>query len=352
VTLSTFSSSHGWSVLSVLSPLLVLGCALGWMIHHGDPMPSEDNPVVANIDEALAQGDLGLVVMGSSVTMAGVDAEGLAADIIPGRALSLAHRGGQPAHWLATVRHQMSPGSRAPQVILFYVPLHTLDHGELKAKADRRLLVDLLTRADPSLLERGLGADSLGGPWERLQLGRERARAGILASLGRQPVSLLWGDQAVKLATTGQRQTPRDPDERGSVTPGVPTSGSPAVVEPDRVSYAESFLPELIQESHELGARVVFVVPALSADTRRGPACQYNGREQSLVDSILAEGADVVDMSDADIPLQNFETRQHLDSEGRMLLEPLLRQALKSLKLNETAANAPGRLVGCRSGPQ
>jgi hypothetical protein len=301
---------------------------------------------VANIDEALAPGNLGLVVMGSSVTLAGVDAEGLAEGLVPGRAVSLAHRGGQPAHWLATVRHRMGP-ERAPKLILLYVPLHTLDHGELRAKADRRLLVDLLSRSDPDLLERGLGAESLGGRWDRLQLGRERSREGLLDVLGRAPARLLWGEYRVTEATTGQRQTPRDPEDRSAATPGVPSAGSPAVVEPERVSFAESFLPELVWETQQLGARLVVVVPVLSPESRRGPACLYNARQEEVVAGLLRAGADIIDLSDVDLPEAHFETRQHLDEEGRAMLEPVIREALASLDLDHTAVDSPGRLIGC-----
>ena len=331
----------------MILPVLMLGGTGLWLVEIGDPLPSESNPVVANIDEILEPGDLGLVVMGSSVTMAGIDAPALAEGVVEGRAISLAHRGGQPAHWLATLRHRMNESHRSPKVILLYVPLHTLDHGELRAEADRRLLVDLLTESDPVLLARGLGEDSLGGHWDRMQLGKLRVRSNVLDHLGRTPAAWLWGEQAVRSATLGQRQTPRDPSDRSTVTPGVPTSGGPAVEEPERVPFDSSFLPELVAESQSLNARLVVVVPALEPSSRRGPACHYNARESEVVNGLLAAGADVVDVSDAPIDSQYFETRQHLTEEGKDLLQPIIRSALLELNLSETDPKTPGRHWGC-----
>jgi hypothetical protein len=119
------------------------------------------------------------------------------------------------------------------------------------------------------------------------------------------------------------------------------------VVEPDRVPFADSFLPDLVSETQGLGARLVVVVPALSPESRRGPACLYNVRQQEVVEGLLAAGADIIDLSEAEIPQERFETRQHLDEQGREMLEPVIREALSALDLENTAADAPGRLLGC-----
>ena len=349
MTLSISSSSRLWALVSVSVPLAVLGVFFWWMIRIGEPLPASHNPVVANIEEALDPGELGLVVLGSSVTMAGIDAESLAENLIPGRAVNLAHRGGQPAHWLATVRHRLDSDTRSPRVILLYVPLHTLAHGELNAEADRLLLVDLLRHSDPDLLERGLGTTAVGGVQERLSMGRDRTRQRVLDVIGRTPARWIWGVDAVEMATLAQRQTPRDPAGRGMATPGVPTAGREQVIEPHRLSFEASFMPDLVEETKRLGARLVIVVPATSVENRRGPACQYNEREGAIVQGLLRLGVDVVDVSDAPIPSDAFETRQHLTTVGIEMLEPILRDSLVLLDFESTNLDTPGRHLGCPS---
>jgi len=329
---------------ALLVPLLILSGGAGglyWLGQFGA------GPPTPHFVEALSgEGPVALAVLGNSVARASVDAEALGEALaLPGRSVSLATQGSQPAHWLAALTHRLFPAGHRPAAVVIYAPLQVLLHGELVAERDRALLIDLLTRPDPALVEAALGGADPGDAFGR---GRQRARAALLRSVGRAPARLIWGRAAADDWAEGLSVTPNDPDARFRTVPGAPTPGEGRQLEPAAAPLEESFLPAISAACRAQGARLVVVDPAVRP-AERGGGCRVGDDERRLRAWLEASGADFLDIGRADIDPEPFTTRYHTLPAGRAQVSAALAAGLAALESQARPAGGPGRVweTGC-----
>lgn len=320
-----------------------------------------------------------LLLLGNSVTQAGLDAEALG-EALDREVAQGAMDGALPPHWLALLRHRVYGAGGAPAVVLLYVPAHNLRDTDVSGSSDQALLVSLLTEADPELLAlAGLQTDALAGSGApvgglaRLQHDRQRARDSVLFGLRDLGLRLAPTEPeaaARALETLSDVPGPNAAEDRFQATPGQATpgqaspgqgggAGRPAGATrggtggQGRASrLEESVIPALIAEVQAGGSRLVVAHPAARPDVR--PPCTGQGLGHREDDWLLAQGVDVLDLTFAPLERADFANQHHLSPAGQAHLTALLGELLGTLDPWSRSPGDPGqrRVLDCegRSG--
>ena len=358
-------------LLALLGPAVVFGSGLAWIRGVPDQTAS---PILRPALEALAVLDdpEAMLLLGNSVAMAGVD--GRLVGELTGHPLAHAGISGSlPPHWLALLRHQVVGKGEQARVVLLYAPAHNLRDTDVSAPTDLANLVDLMEGGDAELLAFGgpeaeaqVRARQANRPAEaeRFQRDRVRARESLLQGLKDLAIfvaSPLPGATPEALDQLMGPITPNDAGDRFSATPGQAAPGqvegagpgSPSSDRPGtgqqggtsgegRVAHLEdSVIPALLAEVQAQGGRLVVVHPAARPDIR--PRCTGDGLSLEGDAWLMEAGADVLDLSFADLKQHHFTNQHHLSEEGRERLSRTLAEALAAVAPIEQAPAAPGR---------
>ena len=268
----------------------------------------------------LGTGPLDGLILGNSVARAAIDPAGL-----PGRWVSLALQGSQPAHWVALLRHQVFAGGWRPRRVLIVGPPHVLCFGPLVEERDRALLVDLLTGPDEELL--AAAAPGLDDPLDRLDRGRRRARRGLVAALGHTLPEALFADDVVAEAFAAA-PLPSDPDAAFATVPGAPTPGRAPHVDPPMVAVEAGFLPMLQADCAAAGSELLLV-----SGPRRRPGCATGPREAPVVAWAADHGVGLLDLGGEELDPGLFSTELHPTEAGRAVVTARLAAALGGVGL-------------------
>jgi hypothetical protein len=246
-----------------------------------------------------------------------------------GSVANLAISGGQPAHWLAILKHQVLGQGLAPKAVVIYAPMEMLNQTTLVAASDRRLLLDLLPEGDLALTRKALGKV---GIFDKVLLARSRMRDETLTRLSHLPLELIYGPGSASHVTVGEG-APRDP--RGDRWGLVEDEVDQETQSPKTTRLTESFFPDLVELARDGAVRLVFVAPA-TRPGQRGACGVLDETLEALQEVLPTNGVDLIDLRWAPVDGRRFTRRHHLDHIGRLAASKALGAALAELKVATT----------------
>ena len=321
---------EGWrrTVGRLLGPMVSFGLVLGgawWAGQRWTPARAE----------VAVDPDARVVVLGSSIALANVDANRLAGALGPPRVTvaQLGERASQPAHWLALMRHAVPAAGARPEVVVLVTPLDVLLRERLRADTDQARLLALLGSPDPLLWSAAVGTDGHARFWGRQQVA---ARHAIHAALAGWLPRLLGLSEDLSRARESASALPRAVVDKPTwlVDPAQPSPGRAAAQPMDREPMRGTvagwqLAPLMVAAAADLGATLWVVAPPVRP-SERGPRCSRS-RETSSVHAALEQlGAVVVDATDAELPPEVFRTRYHLEGDGPAAFTDGLAAALRN----------------------
>ena len=284
--------------------------------------------------------DTTVVVLGSSIALADVDADLLGQELSQ-PVLQLGARASQPAHWLAVLKHQV-PEEVPLEHVVVVTPFESLLRERLRADVDVERLLALLSRPDPGVWSAAVGTQGHVRFWARQRAALRRSARSALGSW--LPGLLGWSDQ-LRAIRESDDAFPRalDARPRWVTDPAMPRPGSANLRveqrEPEAVDVEQwRITPLLVEEARRRGATIWFVAPPIRPSERTAP-CARNGRFTTIVNALGALGAAVIDASDLPVAEHDFRTRYHLESGGMEALTVALARGM-------TGEALPGRACG------
>ncbi|MDP2309118.1 MAG: hypothetical protein Q8P18_24055 [Pseudomonadota bacterium] len=343
------------TLLSVLSPLLVLAAAAGWLL--GDASRPLTPEAAAN-DAALAKpGEpVGMLIVGNSKSNTDVDPLALGKALAYERPIVNVRVAGSSAPaWYAVLEQRVFAADHRPEVVIVYGQLSAMLRAEATALAERIRVENQLTTASPVLDAKVLGNSSgLSATARRrataahdslLTNVRDLAVGALLAPPGTAGVGAagkataepalerMFGSNARFLKGGGAR-----------VMPVAEAEANWAMTASDGPPSA-SLIPDLVEIVRAHDAKIIFVRAPLP------PSSQYRDSlplevEAATLDLLNELGVSYVDLHAIDLPGGSFLDDYHLSRGGRATVTAALAAAiLEADILNGGVARAHPALI-------
>lgn len=323
------------TIAALLLPLAVTGAAGAWLT---TPTPQERPPQVVAIQDALARGKPGIVILGNSKATSDIDRKVLRTTLgyEPQIVTTNVAATSAPA-WYAVLEQQVFAGGFTPEIVIVYGQFGAILRTEAPYAYERKAIEDLLVGPSPALEQKVLGDVS-----SRRAIARHRAttvHGDLLTAVRDYAVgALLATDRAegVRVAGAALAQPALDKllganahflaREAARVVPVVDRPQELAMTAGD-TPPAESLIPDFMTLAAAHGARIVFVRAPMAPSTTHADSVSAEVERDALA-VIAAGGASWIDLHALDLPTNAFKDDYHAGPVGRALITQALADAV------------------------
>lgn len=349
------------TVLSVLSPLLVLTGAAAWLVGE-DARPL--TPEAAALDASLARAagppgapaGVGILLVGNSKSSTDVDAAALGKALGYERPVANVNVGGSSAPaWYAMLEQRVFANDHRPELVIVYGQLSAMLRVQASSGGERKGVENQLTTASPVLDAKVLGNSS--GPLGRARRRATAAHDQLLSGVRDLAVGLLVAPPHTDGVLAAGRATaePALATMFGStarfvaggaarVVPVAEVEASEAMTASDGPPEA-SLIPDLVALVRAHEAKIVFVRAPLppSSQFRDSLSIEVEGAALDLFNTL---DASYIDLHAVDLPAGAFLDDYHLSAAGRAAVTTALAAALTEADvLNGGIARARPALI-------